>query len=125
LLQDRHSECAALDRLLDAVRAGESRVLVIRGEAGVGKSALLEYLVARASGCWVARATDAQSEMELAFAGLHQICAPMLDRLRSASPSVTAPPSRPLARNFHAVDTAWTLDSRSIADRVRPTPTYG
>jgi DNA-binding CsgD family transcriptional regulator len=81
LLQDRHSECAALDRLLDAVRAGESRVLVIRGEAGVGKSALLEYLVARASGCWVARATDAQSEMELAFAGLHQICAPMLDRL--------------------------------------------
>ena len=69
------------DGLIDAVRAGESRVLVVRGEAGVGKTALLEYVAGRATGCQVARATGVQSEMELAFAGLHQLCAPMLDHL--------------------------------------------
>jgi hypothetical protein len=63
------------------VRAGESRVLLVRGEAGVGKTALLDYLVERASGCRVARAAGVQSEMELPFAGLQQLCAPMLDRL--------------------------------------------
>ena len=63
------------------MRAGESRALVIRGEAGVGKTALLEYVHERATGCRVARATGVQSEMELAFAGLHQLCASMLDRL--------------------------------------------
>ena len=81
MLQDRHNECEVLDRLLEAVRGGESRVLVVRGEPGVGKSALLEYLAGRASGCRVARAAGVQSEMELAFAGLQQLCAPMLDRL--------------------------------------------
>jgi DNA-binding CsgD family transcriptional regulator len=81
VLRGRRTECRALDRLLDAVRAGESRVLVLRGEAGIGKSALLEYAVERASGCRVARASGVQSEMELAFAGLQQLCAPMLDRL--------------------------------------------
>ncbi|MDX6628992.1 MAG: hypothetical protein QOH00_1238 [Gaiellales bacterium] len=81
MLQDRRSECEDLDRLLDAVRGGESRVLVVRGEAGVGKSVLLEYLVERASGCRVARAGGVQSEMELAFAGLQQLCATLLDRL--------------------------------------------
>ena len=60
------------------VRAGS---LVLRGEAGVGKTALLEYLLERASGCRIARAAGVESEMELAFAGLHQLCAPMLDRL--------------------------------------------
>ena len=54
---------------------------MVRGEPGVGKTALLEYLVEQASGCRVARAAGVQSEMELAFAGLHQLCAPMLDRL--------------------------------------------
>ncbi len=54
---------------------------MLRGEAGVGKTALLEYLVERAAGCRVARAAGVQSEMELPFAGLHQLCAPMLDRL--------------------------------------------
>src|SRR3982075_1926407 len=78
---DRRSESEVLDRLLEAVRGGESRVLVIRGEPGVGKSAMLEYVVGRATGCRVARAAGVQSEMELAFAGLHQLCAPMLDRL--------------------------------------------
>jgi DNA-binding CsgD family transcriptional regulator len=74
-------ESNVLDGLLDAVRGGESRVLVVRGEPGVGKSALLEYAAGRASGCRVGRAAGVQSEMELAFAGLHQLCAPMLDRV--------------------------------------------
>ena len=80
-LTDRHAERDVLDRLLAAVRAGESRSLVVRGEPGVGKTALLEHLVEQASGCRVARAVGVQSEMELAFAVLHQLCAPMLDRL--------------------------------------------
>src|SRR6059058_1008469 len=70
-----------LDRLAAAVRAGESRTLVVRGEPGVGKTALLEYLAGQASGCRVVRAVGVQSEMELAFAALHQLCAPMVDRL--------------------------------------------
>ena len=80
-LTDRRSERGVLDRLVEAVRAGESRVLVVRGDPGVGKTALLDYLAGRASGCRVVRAAGVQSEMELAFAGLHQLCAPMLDRL--------------------------------------------
>jgi DNA-binding CsgD family transcriptional regulator len=81
-LLGRSSECQTLDRLLESVRAGQSRVLVVRGEAGVGKSALLEYLLDSASpGCRVVRAAGVESEMELAFAGLHQLCAPLLDRL--------------------------------------------
>jgi hypothetical protein len=70
-----------LDRLIDAVRAGEGRTLMVRGEPGVGKTALLDYLVEHASGCRVARAAGVESEMELAYAGLHQLLAPMLDRL--------------------------------------------
>jgi ATP/maltotriose-dependent transcriptional regulator MalT len=81
VLFGRAPECDTLDRLLAAVRAGESRALVVRGEAGVGKTALLEYLTARADGCRVARVSAVQSEMELAFAGLHQLCVPLLDRL--------------------------------------------
>jgi DNA-binding CsgD family transcriptional regulator len=80
-LTGRRSECQVLDRLIEAVRTGESRVLVVRGEVGVGKTALLDYLVGHASGCVVARAAGVQSEMELAFAGVHQLCAPMLHHL--------------------------------------------
>ncbi len=80
-LTGRRSERGVLDRLVDAVRAGESRALVVVGEPGVGKTALLDYLAGEASGCRVARATGVQSELELAFAGLHQLCAPMLDHL--------------------------------------------
>jgi len=80
-LTGRSSELSILDRLIDAVRAGQSRVLVISGEPGMGKTALLDYLVGRASGCRVERAAGVESEMELAFAGLHQLCAPVLDRL--------------------------------------------
>ena len=72
-----------LDRFVAGVRAGEGRALVVRGEPGVGKTALLDYLAGQASGCRVARAAGVQSEMELAFAGLHQLCAPMLDHAES------------------------------------------
>jgi pimeloyl-ACP methyl ester carboxylesterase len=82
-LTGRHAELSLLDELAEAVRAGESRVLVLHGEPGVGKTALLDHLAARASGCQVARATWVQSEMELAFAGLHQLCAPMLGHLEA------------------------------------------
>jgi DNA-binding CsgD family transcriptional regulator len=80
-LRGRQSECGSLDRLLEDVHGGQSRVLVLRGEAGVGKTALLEYLAARASGCRVVRAAGVESEMELAFAGVHQLCAPALSHL--------------------------------------------
>jgi hypothetical protein len=80
-LRGRRRECEALDRVLAAARAGQSSVVVLRGEAGVGKTALLEYAGDRASGFRVARAAGVESEMELAFAGLQQLCAPMLDRL--------------------------------------------
>jgi ABC-type transport system involved in cytochrome bd biosynthesis fused ATPase/permease subunit len=79
----RRAERGALDRLIEAVRAGESRALVVHGEPGVGKTALLEYLARRASDCGAGRAAGVQSEMELAFAALHQLCAPMLDRLEA------------------------------------------
>ncbi len=78
-LTDRRAERDVLDRLLDAVRGGESRALVVQGEPGTGKTVLLEYLVERAADCHAARTTGIQSEMELAFAGLHQLCAPLLD----------------------------------------------
>jgi hypothetical protein len=81
MLRGRRSECEALDRLLQRVRVGQSSVQVLRGEAGVGKTALLEYVAERASGCRIARVAGVESEMELAFAGLHQLCAPMLDGL--------------------------------------------
>ncbi len=80
-LTGRRSECDVLDRLVDAVRAGQSQALVLAGEPVVGKLALLDYVAGRASGCRVEWATGVQSEMELAFAGLQQLCAPMLDRL--------------------------------------------
>ena len=86
-LVDRHRERAVLDGLLDAVRAGESRALVVSGEAGVGKTALLDYLAGHASGCRLARIAGVQSEMELPFAALHQLCAPMLEKL----PGLPAP----------------------------------
>jgi DNA-binding CsgD family transcriptional regulator/tetratricopeptide (TPR) repeat protein len=82
-LTDRLSERGVLDRFVAGVRAGEGRALVVRGEPGVGKTALLDYLAGRASACLVARAAGVQSEMELAFAGLHQLCAPMLDHAES------------------------------------------
>jgi len=81
LLRGRRSECEALDGQLQRIAVGQSSVLVLRGEAGVGKTALLEYVAERASGCRVVRAVGVQSEMELAYAGLHQLCTVMLNRV--------------------------------------------
>src|SRR5580692_1329753 len=78
-LTGRLSERRVLDRFVAGVRAGGGGALVVRGEPGVGKTVLLDYLAGRAAGCLVARAAGVQSEMELAFAGLHQLCAPMLE----------------------------------------------
>src|SRR5262245_38675063 len=80
-LLGRRSELAALDTLVAAVTAGESQALVVRGHPGVGKSALLEYVERRATGCRILRAAGVESEMELAFAGLHQLCGPLLGGL--------------------------------------------
>ncbi len=77
----RRSECAALDGLLDRVRGGRSAVLVVRGEAGIGKTALLRYVTERAAGFSVAQCIGVESEMELAFTGLHELCTPMLSCL--------------------------------------------
>ena len=85
-LRGRVSECALLDNLVSAVRRGESRSLVLRGEAGIGKTALLEYLIASAPDLTVVRAVGVESEMELAFASLHQLCGPLLDRLDRLPP---------------------------------------
>src|SRR3954453_23201986 len=81
VLLGRAAERELLDGLLENVRAGQSAVLVVRGEAGVGKTALLHYGARKASGFHVARIAGVESEMELPFAGLHQLCAPMLGRL--------------------------------------------
>jgi hypothetical protein len=106
VLRGRLNECEALDRLLTNVRAGQSQVLVVRGEAGVGKSALLDYLLENASGCRVARAAGVEYEMEIAYAGLHQLCALMLG-LREGLPG----PQR------NALETAFGLRSGPPPDR--------
>src|SRR6476469_4078345 len=106
-LTGRRSECDALDRLIEDVGAGESRALVVRGEPGVGKTALLEYLVEQAPQFRLVRAAGVQSEMELAFAGLHQLLAPMLDRLEG----LPAPQSE-------ALRTVFGLSSGRAPDRL-------
>ena len=106
VLRGRHNECGALDRLLDSLRAGQSQVLVVRGDPGVGKSALLRHLVDGASGCRIAQAAGIEYEMELAYAGLHQLCAPMLD-LRERLPD----PQR------EALETAFGLIAKAPPDR--------
>src|ERR1700759_1636659 len=80
-LRGRDNGCASLEGMIGYIRRGESRSLVLRGEPGIGKTALLEYLVESTSDLTVARAVGVESEMELAYASLHQLCAPMLDRL--------------------------------------------
>jgi len=81
MLLDREGEKQELDRLLATVRGGESRALVVRGEAGIGKTALLDYAVASALDMQVASAAGVESEMELGFAGLHQLLVPFLGSL--------------------------------------------
>jgi DNA-binding CsgD family transcriptional regulator/tetratricopeptide (TPR) repeat protein len=82
VLRGRVSECASLDELLDAVRRGQSGALVLRGEAGIGKTALLEYASTGDDGSRVIRAVGVESEMELTYAALHQLCLPLLDGLK-------------------------------------------
>ena len=77
----RSSECEALDRLLEAAREGRSGVLVIRGEAGMGKTTLMRYAAGKAAGFRLAHIAGVESEMELPFAGVHQLCAPLLGGL--------------------------------------------
>ena len=102
----RRRECDVLDRLLDAVRGGEGRTLVVRGQPGVGKTALLDYLGERAAGCRIAHAAGVESEMELVYAGLHQLLTPMLDRLE-----------RLPAPQANALRTAFGLRPGSAPDR--------
>jgi DNA-binding CsgD family transcriptional regulator len=83
VLLGRLQERAALSRLLEAARSGRSGVLVLRGEPGVGKTALLDCAIGSAAGLRVARVAGVESEMELAFAALQQLCAPMLDQLEA------------------------------------------
>jgi len=91
VLVDRRVARDALDRFVDAVRMGDSRALVLWGDAGVGKTVLLDYLVDRAEECRVIRLMGVQSEMELAFAGLHQVCLPFSDHFdRLPGPQLTA-----------------------------------
>src|ERR1700731_108171 len=81
VFRGRASERGMLDRLLQNVRGAQSAVLVIRGEPGVGKTALLRYCVRQAAGFRVVESVGIESEIELPFAGLHQLCGPLLDRL--------------------------------------------
>ena len=102
----RRAECGVLDRLIEDVCAGESRALVVSGEAGVGKTALLDYLARRASEYRVERAAGVQSEMELPFAALHQLCAPMLEKLQGLP-----------APQRDALEIAFGMSSGSAPDR--------
>jgi hypothetical protein len=106
LLQGRASECRTLDGLLARIRAGHSAVLVVRGEAGVGKTALLEHLRRQATGCRVARVVGVQSENELPFAALHRLCQPLLDGLE-----------RLPAPQRAALETAFGLSAGTPPDR--------
>jgi DNA-binding CsgD family transcriptional regulator len=105
-LVGRADECRQIDGLVERARHGHSGVLVVRGDPGIGKTALLEYTIALATGFQVVRATGIESEMELAFAGLHQLCGPMLDRL-----AVLPEPQR------EAMRTAFGLTKGTAPDR--------
>ena len=108
MLIGRSAETEAVDRLLDDARAGTSRVLVLRGEAGIGKSALLEHAAAGADGMLILHAIGIESESELAFAGLHQILRPVLDGIDSLPEPQAA-----------ALRSAFALSSEVIDDRFR------
>jgi hypothetical protein len=85
-LRGRESECALLDDVIAALLAGESRTLLIHGEAGIGKTALLNYVVESSGGMRLLRAAGVESEMELAYASLHQLCSPLLDAVAQLPP---------------------------------------
>src|SRR3954466_15920200 len=85
-LLGRETECALLDDLVADVHRGESRSLVLRGQAGIGKTALLGYLMTSASHLTVVKAGGVKWDRELAYASLHQLCGPLLDRLERLPP---------------------------------------
>ena len=101
-LQGRGSECALLDGFAAAIKRGESRSLVLRGEAGMGKTALLGHLAASASDMTLLRSAGVESEMELAFATVHQLCVPLLGKLEK----LPAPQSQALQIAFGERDGA-------------------
>jgi predicted ATPase len=105
-LRGRTSECAVLDALVEDIRRGESRSLVLRGEPGIGKTVLLQHLIEAASDMTVLSAAGVQSEMELAYAGLHQLCAPLLGRLE-----------RLPAPQREALEVVFGLSARPAPDR--------
>jgi DNA-binding NarL/FixJ family response regulator len=105
-LRGRKRECALLDELTSAIRRGESRTLVLLGEAGAGKTALLEYLMASASDMSVVRAVGIESEMELPYASLHQLCVPLLDRLDGLP-----------APQRQAIETVFGMSTGGVPDR--------
>jgi DNA-binding CsgD family transcriptional regulator len=106
MLLEREQECRELERLLAGVRNGLSGVLVLRGEAGIGKTALLEHAVHSAADMRVARAAGVESEMELGFAGLHQLLMPFLGGLGNLP-----------ARQREALDSVFGLTARAAPDR--------
>ena len=105
-LRDRRDECAVLDGLVDGARVGRSGVLLLKGEAGIGKTALLEYAMGSGSDMRGVRTAGVESEMELAFAALHQLCAPLLDWLE-----------RLPAPQRDALATAFGLSEGAVPDR--------
>lgn len=92
----RGPELAALDKLVDAARHGRGTVVVLRGDAGIGKTALIDHLVGSMTDVRVLRTAGVESDMELAFAGVHQLIAPLLDRIAS----LPAPQQQALAMAF-------------------------
>jgi DNA-binding CsgD family transcriptional regulator len=123
-LLGRADECRALERLLAEALAGRSGVVVLRGEAGVGKSALIEYLSGRAAGWRVASVAGVESEMELAFSGIHQLCAPLLgflerlpDPQRRALGTVFGLEAGPTPDRFLVALSALTLLAESAEDQ--------
>jgi hypothetical protein len=106
-LRGRHKERATLDELLTTARAGRSEILVLQGEAGIGKTALLEYAVESAPDFRVLRVAGVESEMELPFAALHQLCAPLHDWL-----------DRVPGPQRHALTTTFGLSTGAVPDRL-------
>jgi DNA-binding CsgD family transcriptional regulator len=108
MLVGRDAETAAIERLIAAAREGRSGVLVVRGEAGIGKSSLLEHALTHADGFTVLRGVGIESEAELPYAALHQILRPVLDRIDRLP--------EPQAASLRA---AFALSSETVDDRFR------
>jgi hypothetical protein len=106
VLLDRRSECEELDRLIADLRTGQSRAMVIWGDVGIGKTALLNRTLEQAADCRAIRTAGVEAERELAFAALHQVCVPMLSELE-----ILPAPQR------DALRTAFGLEGGSPPDR--------